>query len=175
MSTLSETSGPTSSASIQSQYLGMLIVQLQHQDPLEPMKSSEMTNQLTLLAQLSQLEGMRGEFSKMGTNFESMREDFASVLEATQIMHGTRLIGREISFSVDTPPPFPREGQTGWRGNIAPKDVDYTAEVTGTDLGEEGVRLVVGDVTVTDRTGRYAPRVVTINVPVDINKVKSIK
>ncbi len=81
-------SGITSNAeSIRVDYLNLLITQLQNQNPLEPMSSTEMTSQL---AQISQLE-----------HLENIDSRFQQVMLTAELNEATALIGKTISFFPD--------------------------------------------------------------------------
>ncbi|MDH7598963.1 MAG: flagellar hook capping FlgD N-terminal domain-containing protein [Sedimentisphaerales bacterium] len=76
---------PINTASqIQADFMRLLITQLQHQDPLEPMDNYQMSSQLTLFSQLQQLE--------------SANQNFAKMLDAAEKSYANSLIGKEISF-----------------------------------------------------------------------------
>ncbi|MHC4122110.1 MAG: flagellar hook assembly protein FlgD [Planctomycetota bacterium] len=78
------TSEVTSSSKIQTDYMKLLVTQLQNQNPLEPMDNNQMAAQLTQFSQLQQLE--------------SMSSSFAEVLETIERNYATSLIGKEVSF-----------------------------------------------------------------------------
>ncbi len=79
----------TSTASdIQMDYMKLLVVQLQNQNPLEPLDNNEMASQLAQFSQLSQLETMNSSFSK--------------ALEAAERTYANSLIGKEVSFTAET-------------------------------------------------------------------------
>jgi flagellar basal-body rod modification protein FlgD len=79
----------TSTASdIQMDYMKLLVVQLQNQNPLEPLDNNEMASQLAQFSELSQLETMNSSFSK--------------ALEAAERTYANSLIGKEISFMAET-------------------------------------------------------------------------
>jgi len=85
MDSLSATS---SASSIQMDYMKLLIVQLQNQNPLEPLDNNEMASQLAQFSQLQQLE--------------SMNTSFAKVLATTELTYANSLIGKEVSFIAET-------------------------------------------------------------------------
>ncbi len=85
MDSLSATS---SASSIQMDYMKLLIVQLQNQNPLEPLDNNEMASQLAQFSQLQQLE--------------SMNESFAKVLATTELTYANSLLGKEVSFMPET-------------------------------------------------------------------------
>ena len=75
-------------SSIQTDYMKLLVAQLQNQNPLEPMSNNEMASQLAMFSQLEQLE--------------SMNTNFAKVLETTERTYAHSLIGRDIEFLGET-------------------------------------------------------------------------
>lgn len=83
MSAISSMSG--SSSDIRTDYLKLLITQLQHQNPLEPMDNNQMATQLTQLSQLEQVENISGMFQK--------------VLGSMQLGQASSLIGRAVTFA----------------------------------------------------------------------------
>ena len=84
-----DSSSPVNSASkIQMDYMNLLITQLRNQNPLEPMNNNEMASQLAQFSQLQQLE--------------SMNTNFADVLTTAERTYANSLIGKEVSFEVET-------------------------------------------------------------------------
>ncbi len=77
----------TSAGEIRTDYMNLLIVQLRHQNPLEPMSSEEMASQLTQLSQLEQVERLNSTFGR--------------VLLAEQTNQAAGLIGKQVSFFVE--------------------------------------------------------------------------
>ena len=75
-------------SSIQTDYMKLLVAQLQNQNPLEPMSNNEMASQLAMFSQLEQLE--------------SMNTNFAKVLTTTERTYAHSLIGRNIEFIGET-------------------------------------------------------------------------
>jgi len=84
------TSAVASSSKIQTDYMKLLVTQLQNQNPLEPMDNDQMASQLAQFSQLEQLE--------------SMNSNFAKVLETVEHNYATSLIGKEVSFVGETQP-----------------------------------------------------------------------
>ena len=82
---MSSTTATNSSSSISSQYMNLLITQLQNQNPLDPMDNNAMTSVLTGLSQLQQME--------------SMSTSFASVLKTEQANQASSLIGKQVAFT----------------------------------------------------------------------------
>ncbi len=81
-------SATSSASSIQMDYMKLLIVQLQNQNPLEPLDNNEMASQLAQFSQLQQLE--------------SMNTSFAKVLTTTELTYANSLLGKEITFTPET-------------------------------------------------------------------------
>lgn len=87
---------PVASASaIQMNYMKLLIEQLRHQNPLEPLSNENMATQMAQLSQLQQLE-------TMNTNFKLLNSTFAKALDSANRSYADSLIGREISFFTKT-------------------------------------------------------------------------
>lgn len=77
-----------SATQIQTDYMKLLVTQLQNQNPLEPMDNDQMASQLTQFSQLQQME--------------SMNSNFAKVLAITEDNYANSLLGKEISFVGET-------------------------------------------------------------------------
>jgi flagellar basal-body rod modification protein FlgD len=71
-------------AGIRSDYLKLLVTQLQNQDPLDPMSNNEMTSQLSSMTQLERLE--------------SMDRTFQQVLLSARVSEAVGMIGKEVGF-----------------------------------------------------------------------------
>ena len=84
-----------SSSSIRTDYLQLLITQLQNQNPLEPVDNDQLTSQLTAISQLEQLENMTGILSGQA---DQQGSTFSKVLEAVQKDQAANLIGKQITF-----------------------------------------------------------------------------
>ncbi|MCP4377255.1 MAG: hypothetical protein GY794_13900 [bacterium] len=69
---------------IKSNYMTLLVTQLQNQNPLEPMSSDEMTAQL---AQLSQLE-----------HLENLDSTFQQALYTAEVSQGAALIDKQVAY-----------------------------------------------------------------------------
>ena len=82
--TVMSISAITSSSKIQTDYMKLLVTELQNQNPLEPMDNNEMASQLTQFSQLQQLE--------------SMNTNFADLLNASKLNYANSLLGKEVSY-----------------------------------------------------------------------------
>jgi flagellar basal-body rod modification protein FlgD len=111
------TATTASASDIRTDYMKLLVTQLQNQNPLEPMDSKDMTAQLAQFSQLQQLEGMNTSFGK--------------VLDSVQRGYASSLIGKEVSFTV-----------TGADGTAETR----TGKVEEVAMGNDGqISLVVGE------------------------------
>ena len=82
-----DTSAVTASK-IQTDYMKLLVTELQNQNPLEPLDNKEMASQLAQFSQLQQLE--------------SMNSSFAKALQTADRNYAASLMGKEVSFAVAT-------------------------------------------------------------------------
>lgn len=73
---------------IQMNYMKLLVEQFRYQNPLEPLDNNEMASQLAQFSQLQQLE--------------SMNSSFAKILSTVERNYANSLIGKEISFIIET-------------------------------------------------------------------------
>jgi len=73
---------------IQMDYMKLLVAELQNQNPLDPLDNKEMAMQLAQFSQLQQLETMNSSFARV---LDSIERDYAS-----------SLIGKQVSFPVQT-------------------------------------------------------------------------
>lgn len=69
------------------QFLSLLVTQLQHQDPLEPVKQEDFLQQL---AQFSTLEGV-----------EQLNARFEDMLKLQELTEGASLIGKQAVYTLD--------------------------------------------------------------------------
>ncbi|MCH7555874.1 MAG: hypothetical protein IIB56_00285 [Planctomycetes bacterium] len=81
-------SAAISASNLQMDYMKLLIVQLQNQNPLDPLDNNEMASQLAQFSQLQQLE--------------SMNTSFAKVLATTELTYANSLLGKEVTFTPET-------------------------------------------------------------------------
>jgi flagellar basal-body rod modification protein FlgD len=76
----------TAASDIQMDYMKLLVVQLQNQNPLEPLDNKEMASQLAQFSQLQQLE--------------TMNSNFARILASVERSYANSLIGKQVLFPV---------------------------------------------------------------------------
>jgi len=113
---MSTTSGLAAASDLQTDYMKLLVTQLQNQNPLEPMDNKDMSAQLAQFSQLQQTENLNTSFSK--------------VLESVQRNYASSLIGKEVSFKVQ-----------GSDGTIETR----TGDVDEVVIGPEGDLLLMVD------------------------------
>ncbi len=82
---MSATSATSSASQLQTDFMTLLVTQLQNQNPLEPMDNQDMAAQLAQFSQLQQLE--------------SMNHSFSDVLNSIQKEYASSLIGKDVSFT----------------------------------------------------------------------------
>lgn len=72
------------------QFLKLLVAELRHQDPTDPLKDREFISQLTELSTLEAIEGLKA--------------NFADMLAFQRLTQGSQLIGRTVSYDVQGQP-----------------------------------------------------------------------
>ncbi len=70
------------------QFLQLLVTQIQHQDPLEPVKQEEFLQQL---AQFSVVEGV-----------QQLNVQFGDLLQFQALTQGAEIVGHEVSYRTDS-------------------------------------------------------------------------
>lgn len=92
----------TSTTELQTNFLKMLTVQLQNQDPMNPMESAEMTSQL---AQLNMVDGIN-TMNKTMTSLLSMMQAADFVNYSTTVGRSALVSGNEMIFDGQHPVTF---------------------------------------------------------------------
>lgn len=87
-----EVSGVTAQDS-RDQFLQLLVTQMQHQDPLDPIKQEQFLSQL---AEFSTLEGIEN----LNSNFEAQIAVQESSLRFQELAQAATMVGREIQYTV---------------------------------------------------------------------------
>ncbi len=113
---MSAISSTPSATDLQTDYMKLLVTQLQNQNPLEPLDNKDMSAQLAQFSQLQQTENLNTSFSK--------------VLESVQRSYASSLIGKEVSFKVQ-----------GADGTLQTQ----TGEVDEVVIGADGTLLLMVD------------------------------
>lgn len=95
---MSMTSGIVGSAEkIRTDYMLLLVTQLQNQNPLDPMSNDQMASQLAQLSQLAHLESLDTTFQK--------------ALFSARVNEATGIIDKEVTF-------FPEDGDEAVTGRV---------------------------------------------------------
>lgn len=124
VSTATSTATTTSSAAMSSltedfdQFLSLLVTQLENQSPLDPMDSSELTNQLVGFAQVEQ---------QINTNAEL--ENISSLLSGSSVGSAMDYLHQTVTYSGDTT--VVQDGTAQWTYDL--------------DTDADSVALVVSD------------------------------
>jgi flagellar basal-body rod modification protein FlgD len=84
MSTVATTA---SASDIQTDYMKLLVTQMQNQNPLEPLDNKDMAAQMAQFSQLQQMENLNGSFGQ--------------VLNSVQRSYASSLIGKDVSYQVE--------------------------------------------------------------------------
>ena len=98
-----------SSSEIKMNYMKLLVTQLANQNPLEPMKNDQMTQQLTSLSQLEQIEKLGSTANKMFENskfvdkemllqLQKLNNNLGSVTNYSKLINSTNMIGKTVEY-----------------------------------------------------------------------------
>ena len=158
-SSSSKSSSTTSSDDIQSQFMTMLVTQLQNQDPLSPMDSSAMTSQLAQISTVSGLEKVNSTLETLLTSYDSTQSmQAAALLGSNVLVPGSGLTlsesqavgGFEVASAADSVVLTIKDSN----GNVV-NTVDFGAAKAGSHLfawdgtDASGARVADGTYTVT--------------------------
>jgi flagellar basal-body rod modification protein FlgD len=109
---------------IRTNYMKLLVTQLQNQDPTAPMDNNQMSSQLAQLSSLEQLENMNTTFKQ--------------VLASQQRQQATELIGKQVDFLPDGAVGV----VTGRVGAVTLNDEGARLVVGNYDIGVDQVQAV---------------------------------
>lgn len=112
------------SAINQDQFLQLLVSQLQNQDPLNPVSSSDFISQLATLNSVQGLQSLNASFSQM--------------LKLQQVTQGVDLIGKTITYT-------PAGGGTALTGkvdSVAVQDGSFVLQVGGNSVALDQIQTV---------------------------------
>ena len=74
-------------------FLQLLVLQMQNQDPLEPMDNADMLAQLAQFSSLEQMNNLNDSFQTLNTNFEVLSSSFGQL----SFISANALLGRTIA------------------------------------------------------------------------------
>ena len=115
---------PLSSQVASTDYLSLLTVQLQNQDPIEPVDQAGLVNDLT---QFSILEGI-----------QSLNTSFEQVLQLQEISQGLNFIDKEIQYR----DPSTGAVETGIVDEVFTTDNSILVSIGGRTIGIENIQSV---------------------------------
>ncbi|MFK8259160.1 flagellar hook assembly protein FlgD [Erwinia sp. AnSW2-5] len=98
----SSSSSDTSAADLQSNFLTLLVTQLQNQDPTNPMDNSQLTSQLAQINTLSGIEKLNTTLGSISGQITSGQ----SLQASTLIGHGVMVNGSQVLVGSSTSTPF---------------------------------------------------------------------
>ena len=116
----SSSSSATSSSSGTSDFLELMIAQLQNQNPLDPTDTNEFVNQLISYEQIDQTEEMNESLSSMLTSFNSLISTSA-----------VDYLGQTVEAYGDTT--SLQDGQATWGYSLSDEAADVTVTVKDSD------------------------------------------
>ena len=125
MSPISGTS--TRSQDIRTDYLNLLVVQLQNQNPLEPMSNSDMTAQLAQISQLEQLERLNRTFSQ--------------ALLGAKLNEAMAMIGKAVAFF----PPGENTARSGWVQGLSLAGGEPTLRIGSYNVSLDQIQYITSD------------------------------
>ena len=79
-------------------YLKLLVVELQNQNPLEPMEQKDMAAQLAQFSQLELTEEMNSNISTMNETMSSVNSSFAAAMAMAKWDYAKEMLGKDIQF-----------------------------------------------------------------------------
>lgn len=115
-------------------FLKLLVTQLEHQDPLEPINNENFVAQLTSFSTLEELENLNGNVVAM----IALNQSNALLSQLTQ---GSALIGKEIEWT----DPLTGETRTGSVESVKVIDGIAMLSIGGEDVPLAAVTEVFGD------------------------------
>ncbi|MGA8864765.1 MAG: flagellar hook capping FlgD N-terminal domain-containing protein [Gallionella sp.] len=151
----STTASSTSAADMQSQFLQLLVSQMQNQDPLNPMDNAQVTSQMAQLSTVTGIDNLNTTLQALSSSLTSNSNQ--SLQAAAMIGQGAMVAGNGISLS---------SGGVGVGGFQLPQAVDnaqvsiYNSAgslVDHINLGPQAAGVVDWQWSGTDSTGAAAP------------------
>lgn len=91
--------GSKSAGMQKTEFLELLVEQLKHQDPMDPMKQEEYAAQLAQFSSLEQLTNLNSKFDQMYQSNMSMNQSITNALSTNLIGKNVRAIGNQLTYS----------------------------------------------------------------------------
>ncbi len=82
-------------------FLNLLVTQLRHQNPLEPLKQEEYASQLAQFSSLEQLSNLNDRFDQMYQSNLQLNQSITNALSATLIGKRVKGVGNELVYDTD--------------------------------------------------------------------------
>lgn len=79
-------------------YMTLLITELQNQNPLEPMSNQQMAQQLAQFTQLEMTGEMNSNIETMNSTMGAMNSTFQSTLLMAELDYARSLLGKQVTF-----------------------------------------------------------------------------
>lgn len=91
-------SSPENSKLGKQEFLNLLVTQLRHQNPLEPLKQEEYAAQLAQFSSLEQLSNLNDRFDQMYQSNQQLNQSITNALSATLIGKRVRGVGNTLIY-----------------------------------------------------------------------------
>lgn len=82
-------------------FMNLLVTELRHQNPLEPMDNQQMASQLAQFTQLELTEGMTDKISAMNETMSTLNTSFEGAMLVAQMDYAKSLLGKRVEFYYD--------------------------------------------------------------------------
>jgi flagellar basal-body rod modification protein FlgD len=134
----------TSAGQQKTDFLTLLVTELQNQNPLEPMDNKQMAAQLAQISQLELTEEMNTNLNALNKTVGGMNTSFESSLWMAQMDYAKSLLGKTVSFF---------EPSTGLTLEGTPRKLTFDSKgnpilnVTGTGSGATEYKISLSQIT----------------------------
>lgn len=91
----------TSASDQKLDFMTLLVTELQHQNPLEPLDNQQMAAQLAQFTQLELTEKMNDNISSMNKTMATMNTSFEGAMLVAQMDYAKSLLGKTVEFYYD--------------------------------------------------------------------------
>lgn len=109
-------------------FLKLLITQLRHQDPLEPMENTEFISQMASFSALEQMQNLNTSFNKLA----SVIYDY--LVPQMQWQHAAQMLGKEVTYLNPDAEDEAEEQLTGVIESVLAKDGQIYFMINGTEV-----------------------------------------
>lgn len=90
--------GVTSASQQRLDFMTLLVEELRHQNPLEPMDHQQMAAQLAQFSQLEESEKMNSNLETINQTIGKMDGSFQAAMFMAELDYARNLLGKEVSF-----------------------------------------------------------------------------